>query len=63
MLVWHQPDGEEGASMMLDHAMNSNPSLQSDVPILEFEEAPTAKTMFSRSADPRWQRIRPVYVW
>ncbi|KAI2638536.1 hypothetical protein GGS21DRAFT_508755 [Xylaria nigripes] len=64
MLAWREPDGERGSPAMLRPAgMYDHPNLQQDVPVLNFEEAPTTATTFSKSADPRWQRIRPVYVW
>ncbi|KAK5630565.1 hypothetical protein RRF57_006280 [Xylaria bambusicola] len=64
MLAWREPDGVAGAPTMLHPATIHNDSdLPQELPALEFEEAPTTATRFSQPADPRWQRIRPVYVW
>jgi hypothetical protein len=67
MLVWREPDGKEGAPTM---AMPM-PDGDGVAKLLDFEEKETetimirtrTTTLFSRSANPRWQRIRPVYVW
>ncbi|TRX91418.1 hypothetical protein FHL15_007642 [Xylaria flabelliformis] len=64
MLAWREPDGAIGAPTMLHPAiLHDGLSLSQDAPVLDYEEAPTTVISVSKSADPRWQRIRPVYVW
>ena len=64
MLAWREPDGAVGApTMQRPASIQDNPKMLQQLPSLEFEEAPTTTTTFSQPADPRWQRIRPVYVW
>lgn len=64
MLAWREPDGEIGAPTMLHPAiLHDSPNSQQEAPALEFENAPTTAAASTGSTDPRWQRIRPVYVW
>ncbi|GAW25620.1 putative 40S ribosomal protein s2 protein [Rosellinia necatrix] len=64
MLVWREPNGEVGEPTMSHPAiLHNGPNPQQEIPVLDFEEAPTVTTTFTQPANPRWQRIRPVYVW
>ncbi|KAI1334068.1 hypothetical protein F5Y15DRAFT_315559 [Xylariaceae sp. FL0016] len=65
ILAWREPDGAIGPSTMPDSAVNPSDSPHETLAFeLHYEEAPTTVTLSqSASVDPRWQRVRPVYVW
>ncbi|KAI2777502.1 hypothetical protein F4815DRAFT_480989 [Daldinia loculata] len=74
MIAWTEPDGEKGPTTMMQDDMRNHGESSSTFE-LEVEEVPTTVTSTtiitntvtvtstSTSVDPRWQRIRPVWIW
>ncbi|KAI0021121.1 hypothetical protein F4780DRAFT_778867 [Xylariomycetidae sp. FL0641] len=65
MLAWREPDGTPGSgSTMLHHAL-SGPQQETvgTEDAFQITTETTHGTTTSATVDPRWQRIRPVYIW
>ncbi|KAI1464278.1 uncharacterized protein F4812DRAFT_444049 [Daldinia caldariorum] len=64
MIAWIEPDGEKGSTILRQEFIVNGNGEKSNTMEREVAKQPTTPdTGTSTSMDPRWQRIRPLWIW